>query len=75
MSGAWHGGKGSGGRPMSVSHEEYTNRWDHIFGRDKPKEDNTGTSKNEYYDTVNTEDAVLQALRDENERLGLYKKD
>lgn len=38
MSGAWHGGKGSSGRPISVSHEEYTNRWDHIFGRDKPKE-------------------------------------
>ena len=34
MSGQWHGGKGSASRPMSISHEEYDNRWDHIFGRD-----------------------------------------
>ena len=30
-------GKGSAPRPFSVSHEEYENRWDAIFGRDKPK--------------------------------------
>jgi hypothetical protein len=28
------GGKGSSPRPISVSNEEYTNRWDAIFGRD-----------------------------------------
>jgi hypothetical protein len=28
------GGKGSSPRPFSVSHEEYTRRWDAIFGRD-----------------------------------------
>jgi hypothetical protein len=28
------GGKGSSPRPYSVSHEEYTRRWDAIFGRD-----------------------------------------
>ncbi len=29
------GGKGSKPRPLSVSNEEYANRWDAIFGRDK----------------------------------------
>lgn len=64
MSGAWHGGKGSGSRPKCISQEEYDNRWDNIFGRDKPKEvvpeDNTGTSKNEYYDTLTTEDCLKE---------------
>jgi hypothetical protein len=54
------GGKGSKPRPLSVSQEEYDNRWDNIFGRDKPKEDNTGTSKNEYYDTLSTEDCLTE---------------
>jgi Zn finger protein HypA/HybF involved in hydrogenase expression len=30
------GGKGSAPRPFSVTQEEYDNRWDTIFGRDKP---------------------------------------
>ena len=64
MSGAWHGGKGSGSRPKFISQEEYDNRWDNIFGRDKPKqvtpEDNTGTSKNEYQDILSTEDALTK---------------
>jgi hypothetical protein len=32
------GGKGSKPRPFCVSQEEYDNRWDNIFGRDKPKD-------------------------------------
>jgi hypothetical protein len=36
---AWHGGKGSGSRPKQVSNEDYANRWDAIFGRDKDKEE------------------------------------
>lgn len=32
------GGKGSKPRPFSVSNEEYANRWDAIFGRDKMTE-------------------------------------
>ena len=32
------GGKGSKPRPFSVSHEEWSNRWDAIFARDQ-KED------------------------------------
>ena len=30
-------GKGSTGRPFSVSNQEYSNRWDAIFGRDNEK--------------------------------------
>ena len=55
------GGKGSKPRPFCVSQEEYDNRWDNIFGRDKPKEeDNTGTRINEYYDTLTTEDCLTE---------------
>jgi hypothetical protein len=32
-------GKGSAPRPFSVSNEEYSKRWDAIFGRDLKKED------------------------------------
>lgn len=35
----WHGGKGSKPRPYSVTQEEYDKRWDAIFGRDEPDED------------------------------------
>ena len=31
------GGKGSKPRPFSISQQEYDNRWDAIFGRDKEK--------------------------------------
>lgn len=31
-------GKGSAPRPFSVSDEEYAQRWDAIFAKDKPKE-------------------------------------
>ncbi len=34
MTGQWHGGKGSGSRPLSVTQDEYANRWDLIFGRE-----------------------------------------
>ena len=51
------GGKGSKPRPISISQQEYDTRWDDIFSRDL-KEDNTGTSKNEYYDVLTTEDAL-----------------
>ena len=35
----WHGGKGSSPRPYSVTQEEYDKRWDAIFGKDMPEED------------------------------------
>lgn len=37
MTGHWHGGKGSAPRKTSISQEEWDNRWDAIFGRDKEK--------------------------------------
>ena len=53
------GGKGSKPRPYSVSQEEYDNRWEAIFGRDKQKE---------------STDNLQKQLSDENERLKLYKE-
>ena len=32
------GGKGSTQRPRSVADEEWANRWDAIFGKDKPEQ-------------------------------------
>lgn len=54
-----NGGKGSKARPLSVTQEEYDNRWDLIFGKDKPKEDNTGVTKNEFQDILSTEDCII----------------
>jgi hypothetical protein len=51
------GGKGSSPRPFSISQDEYEKRWDAIFQRDL-KEDNTGTSKNEFQDVLGTEDCL-----------------
>ena len=57
------GGKGSRPRPLSVTQEEYDNRWDYIFRREKNKpadvEDNTGVGKNEYQDVLSTEDCLI----------------
>ena len=42
MTAHWNGGtggKGSAPRPFSVSHEEWSSRWDAIFQRDLPKEE------------------------------------
>ena len=55
------GGKGSKPRPFSVTQEEYDNRWNNIFSRDLPKEDNTGVTKNEYQDILSTEDALIDS--------------
>jgi hypothetical protein len=40
------GGKGSAPRPFSVTQEEYTKRWDMIFSRDLPKEEETKDTRN-----------------------------
>jgi outer membrane protein assembly factor BamE (lipoprotein component of BamABCDE complex) len=57
------GGKGSRARPLSVTQEQYDNRWDYIFRREKSKpadvEDNTGVDKNEYQDVLSTEDCLV----------------
>jgi len=71
------GGKGSKPRPFSVSQEEYDARWDAIFQRDLPKEEEKtilqmpGTMggakvvfKDDYQDVLSTEDCVDNALED-----------
>jgi hypothetical protein len=54
------GGKGSKPRPFSVSELEYASRWDAIFQRDLPREDNT---KSDYQDVLSTEDCVEDAFK------------
>jgi len=63
------GGKGSGRRPSAVPDDVVADNWAKIFAKNP---DNTGVNKNEYYDVLTTEDA-LQAMVEENERLGLYE--
>ena len=43
------GGKGSKPRPLSVSDQEYANRWNAIFAKD------------EYYDILITEDCLVDS--------------
>ena len=59
------GGKGSRPRPFSVSNEEYANRWDAIFGRDK---------MGEITDKAKRERALDEMVRI-NQELGLYDED
>ena len=40
------GGKGSKPRPFSVSQEEWASRWDMIFGRDQPSEQEDKPTRN-----------------------------
>ena len=54
----WHGGKGSKPRPYSVTQEEYDKRWDAIFGRDEPDED-------DLEEDVNLDDEDYDADTDE----------
>ena len=61
-------GKGSKPRPYSVDQKTFESNWDSIFGK---KEDNTGTSKNEYYDILSTEDALVEMVRI-SEEMGAY---
>ena len=59
------GGKGSRPRPFSVSNEEYANRWDAIFGRDK---------MSDIVDKAKSEHALDEMVRI-NQELGLYDED
>lgn len=56
------GGKGSKPRPFSVSHDEWSNRWDAIFARDleTPEETPEETSKQETTDTKEKDAKDLQ---------------
>lgn len=60
--------KGSKPRPYSVDQKTFDSNWDSIFSK---KEDNTGTSKNEYSDILSTEDALTEMVRI-SEEMGLY---
>ena len=64
------GGKGSKPRPFSVSDIEYADRWEAIFHKDKKPELREVVE----YDSrkMLTAENHLQALADENQRLGLY---
>jgi hypothetical protein len=61
MSSQWHGGKGSGRRSSSISQEEWSNRWDNIFGRDLPKEDNTDARSTE--DCLRSNEETQEAMK------------
>lgn len=45
------GGKGSSPRPFSIAHDEYTKRWDAIFGRDLKEELPTKSESDKVDDT------------------------
>jgi hypothetical protein len=60
------GGKGSAPRPLSVSNEEYSKRWDAIFQRDIKAEDED-KSWNDEEQRLNREQA-LKILYRENEQ-------
>jgi hypothetical protein len=70
------GGKGSSPRPKSVSNEEYANRWDAIFQKDKRVEEDQQNEDEEFEVILkrNRENA-LQELVDISESLGLYEFD
>lgn len=55
------GGKGSVPRPFSVSQDEYSARWDLIFGKKMKKNEHEFDEvlKNEYYDILTTEDCLI----------------
>ncbi len=44
--------KGSTQRPFSVSNQEYSNRWDAIFGRDNEKENKEEALESDRPDTA-----------------------
>ena len=54
-------GKGSKPRPFSVDQNTYNSNWDAIFGK---KNDNSGTSKDELYDVLTTEEALTENEKD-----------
>lgn len=59
------GGKGSARRPRKITEEQFMENWARIFSENP---DNTGTSKNEYYDLLTTEDALLDSEYDKSTR-------
>ena len=62
MSSQWHGGKGSKPRPFSVSQEEFDNRWDMIFKKDKKNE--SGSMEQESVPVLRSGESTAQDERD-----------
>lgn len=46
------GGKGSSPRPFEVSHKEYSNNWDNIFGKKTPKEKDDAKAEDEAFEEL-----------------------
>lgn len=59
------GGKGSKPRPFTITREHFSENWDMIFKQSA--KDNTGVSKNEYYDILSTEDCFPDDIEDDDE--------
>ena len=59
------GGKGSTQRPRSIADEEWANRWDNIFGRDR---------FSEIQERAKREQALDEMVKI-NQELGLYNDD
>lgn len=57
------GGKGSRPRPYSVTQEEYSRRWDMIFGRDLNDDDNKGDGNGNQTEKVSTDCAECKDSR------------
>jgi len=57
-------GKGSTSRPFSVSNEEYSNRWDAIFGRDNEKKNETKTLESDKSHTARHRGCVNNPQRE-----------
>lgn len=73
------GGKGSSRRPNKVPDVVVADNWSNIFGESPlerkkrlEREDNTGTSKDEYYDVLSTEDCFEVNSPDPAERDWYY---
>ena len=54
-------GKGGSRRPQAVSQDVVADNWARTFAKNP---DNTGVSKNEYYDLLSTEDALIDSEQD-----------
>jgi len=66
------GGKGSKPRPFSVAQEQYDERWDLIFGRDKGQKERDFSFDREMdrkEDGQLERDKVFQAMQDDLDRM------
>jgi hypothetical protein len=70
------GGKGSSPRPFSVSNDEYANRWDAIFGRDKRVEEDQKI-EDEAFSMVEKQnrERALDRMVQISQEMGLYDSD